>query len=1074
MKNRVYVVCLIFSILWLINPAAANNEDYPFKRLWPQNEHFWLFNEPSDVAVDHQRGFVYVSEVRGLITKFTRNGDFVTQWKTAEKISSITVDQNGYVYAAHLEGIEHIQKFDGEGRIIQDVFLKLEKHFGTDIYLYYIRGLAVAPNGHIYLISAGPMGLETRHLVWYFDQKGEWLGSWGEPGVEPGKIGLDVERPYIGPHDIAIDGSNRVYIADTQNDRIQVFSLEGKFQYSWGAEGSESGQFHHLTAIAVDQQDRIYAADNDWRNNRVQRFSMEGEFIDDFYMPQAGDNFNPTGMIVNNESEILIADFRNRIYKIKLESKEINSIWQSASDQQGAFDFPYGIDTDRFGNVYVVDAGNKRIQIFNEQGQFLSLWQHWDYVFGRGRLDSPETIAIGKDVVFLKDSANGQRIILFDIEGRYITTWQDQFTEFGIIRGIAADGESTVYVSATHYFEDNVMVNSVIKLDLSGQIIHSWQWQAGINDHPVRGLAIAKSGILYAVAQHKIMAFDSSSGNLLLEWPVAGYLEETGKPLYSAPPDVAVDDNGLIYTLHNGGTSIRVFNDNGERVAEFSRRGTKNGEIQGPAALTIKKNKLYISDSLNNRIQQFEITALNDSSGEETPKRNKAIIVAGGGPSTETRFNAIWDSTLLLTNRAYFALRGQGFEKQEIKYLTAGSQAIDLDSNGILDDLEYADLAGLEQAITKWAADAQDVVLLLADHGGFGIFALNEDELLTRERLIQWVDRLDEQVPGKITIIIEACQSASFFEGLAGKDRHLIASAKADQPAIISNMGYNSFSYFFWSEIRFGKWLQQAFRTGRQAMSSQTVLVKGKFEQQNAQLDSDGLEGFSIDDYTVLGNYCLGPDGCLAYASDEPVVQSLTASDQLQGQQQADFKIEVTHLSSLDEAWALISRPDNLHVDVDEPVTNLQRIKLDCQSLEAGQSQCQGSYDDFGAQGDYHVTFYALDKNKRMNAPESTISLSQMQGAYASYNHNEGTLILQDLDYGGLHLWVKLKDTGGFQFELDQFYLLPEALPSSIVFDQQENQIQLPKVSAFGQYFSVLLKIDETGKISVADAAPYQ
>ena len=53
------------------------------------------------------------------------------------------------------------------------------------------------------------------------DKDGNWIKSWGEPGISPGQLNT--------PHSIASDAQNNIYVADRGNGRIQVFDTEGNF-----------------------------------------------------------------------------------------------------------------------------------------------------------------------------------------------------------------------------------------------------------------------------------------------------------------------------------------------------------------------------------------------------------------------------------------------------------------------------------------------------------------------------------------------------------------------------------------------------------------------------------------------------------------------------------------------------------------------------------------------------------------------------------------------------------------------------------------------------------------------------
>jgi DNA-binding beta-propeller fold protein YncE len=78
---------------------------------------------------------------------------------------------------------------------------------------------------------------------------------------------------------LAIDPiSGNVYVADTDNHRIQIFSPSGTYMGSWGGEiGTENGQFVSPGGLAIDLAGNVYVADTG--NNRIQILSSNGTYI---------------------------------------------------------------------------------------------------------------------------------------------------------------------------------------------------------------------------------------------------------------------------------------------------------------------------------------------------------------------------------------------------------------------------------------------------------------------------------------------------------------------------------------------------------------------------------------------------------------------------------------------------------------------------------------------------------------------------------------------------------------------------------------------------------------------------
>jgi hypothetical protein len=107
-----------------------------------------------------------------------------------------------------------------------------------------VTNVAVAESGEMF-ISDG-YGNARVHR---FSPSGELLSSWGEPGSGPGQFNL--------PHSIAVDRSGRVYVADRENNRIQIFSSDGEFQTIWDWVNRPDDLF-------IDEQENLYVAELGW------------------------------------------------------------------------------------------------------------------------------------------------------------------------------------------------------------------------------------------------------------------------------------------------------------------------------------------------------------------------------------------------------------------------------------------------------------------------------------------------------------------------------------------------------------------------------------------------------------------------------------------------------------------------------------------------------------------------------------------------------------------------------------------------------------------------------------------
>ena len=123
--------------------------------------------------------------------------------------------------------------------------------------------------------------------------------------------------------DIAIDSKDNVYVADTGNHRIQVFDklgqpvLDNKSKpLIWGSFGNNSGQFDSLQDIAIDSKDNVYVADTE--NHRIQIFNKWGEYVskEGKYGKDINSFDHPTSLAVDSKGNIYVVDNANNRVKV--------------------------------------------------------------------------------------------------------------------------------------------------------------------------------------------------------------------------------------------------------------------------------------------------------------------------------------------------------------------------------------------------------------------------------------------------------------------------------------------------------------------------------------------------------------------------------------------------------------------------------------------------------------------------------------------------------------------------------------------------------------------------------------
>ena len=162
-----------------------------------------------------------------------------------------------------------------------------------------------------------------------------------------------------------MDHSGKVYVVDTNNHRVQVFTGEGEFLRSWGNEGSGEGQFTFPQGIAVDTSGNVYVADT-FNNSRVQKFTLDGDFLAKWGTLGSGNGqlSGPQGLAIDGLGNVYVADVDNNRVQVFSPDGTFLGKWGEYGRSEGQFVFPQDIAVDAMGNAYVLDTGNNRVQVF--------------------------------------------------------------------------------------------------------------------------------------------------------------------------------------------------------------------------------------------------------------------------------------------------------------------------------------------------------------------------------------------------------------------------------------------------------------------------------------------------------------------------------------------------------------------------------------------------------------------------------------------------------------------------------------------------------------------------------------
>ncbi len=991
-----FIFLAIFSISFGV---ALSEEIYRFERMWPALQQPWYFKQPTDVDIDN-KGFIYIADTENRrIQKFTTDGYFMAKWgklgtndREFQCPEAIAV-KNGFVYVAD-SGTHRIQKFTTNGQ-----FICSWGGYGDEPGKFNMPvGIAVDNNGDVYVAD------ELNCRIQKFDPDGNYKTGWGGLG--------DGNGMFKAPTDVATAPDGSLYVADNENHRIQKFNANGEFIRSWGEFGNEDGKFIYPAGITVDEEGVVYVTDTahpwsaagqseslfgsdlsdldpellellgwgwytdlsdiEWdpellelwgvdsvedlfpdvetlANQRIQKFSADGVFLDKWGIAGKGDGeFDfPTGIAVDNNGNVYVADSGNDcVQKFTGKLHQFAVKFGMGGIEPGKFSIPQGVAVDSNKYVYVADNQNNRIQKFDAEGKFEYTWG--THGSGDGEFSGLSGITASNDgFVYVIDYWNN-RIQKFDSDGVFKTKWGSSGTgngQFAFPFGIAADNNGHIYVADTGN-------NCIQKFKSDGAHLATW---GGYGEEistfkgPM-GVAVNSKGYVYVTdsGNHRILKL-TSDGVVLYSWGIEG----TGKSEFNTPAGITIDKSDHVYVADKWNGRVQKFDADGNFVAIIGEFGSGPGLFMNPEYLCVNSDgTLYVTDSIY-RVQALRIKAAGNS---------KAIIVAGNNGDTSD--DDIWGPTQIFANYAFRTLTYQGFTKNTICYLSHDDD-LDLDDNGETDEVDgEPTIANFEKAVKEWAADTENVVIYMVDHGKNGKFVMSESEDLEAADLDKWLDQLQNTIPGKAIVIYDACYSGSFLPLLkpdsADMERIVVTSASGEEYITFPPDGSISFSIYFWPHIFNGHNIKDAFdKSGH---------LLGYSDSQSPQLDDNGDGNYTPQDGALAQKTLIG-NGTLS-SGVAPEIKNIPSPRTLTGIYISDIYADVTDEDGVDQVWAVI-RPPDYYQGSSEDISAQEPIVVELKHVP-NSDRYEGTYDKFNTPGTYTICIYAKDNVGNTSIPELT------------------------------------------------------------------------------------------------------
>jgi len=266
-----------------------------------------------------------------------------------------------------------------------------------------VAGVAAGAGGRVLLFHRGP------HPIMEFESGGKFVRSWGDgmiswfPGPNTPTYGLIPARPACdscGAHSVRIDPEGNIWTIDAGGHVVVKMNPKGRVILQLGRKGvlgTGRGNFNMPTDVAFAPNGDFYVTDG-YGNSRVVKFSREGQYL--------------------------------------LE-------WGTKGSGPGEFLLPHAVVLDARQRVYVSDRENRRIEVFDSGGKFLTQWANIGGFSG---------LAITKDQQIW--AAGGGNVVLLNLEGQILGRLAPPGNLPGQVsaaHGIAVSDAGEVYVGELNW-----------------------------------------------------------------------------------------------------------------------------------------------------------------------------------------------------------------------------------------------------------------------------------------------------------------------------------------------------------------------------------------------------------------------------------------------------------------------------------------------------------------------------------------------------------------------------------------------------------------------------------------------
>jgi len=398
----------------------------------------------------------------------------------------------------------------------------------------------------------------------------------GLQGSGPGQFGDARALDYDATH-------NELYVADTPNNRVEVFSFSASlcasnspsaftFLSQFGSKGSGPGQFNQAYGVAVDPVDGwVYAVNGaGW----VQKWTLTTSTKPSTYLSQfngAGLN-QPRQITVAPNHDVLVMNARDHECDVFSSAGSLLFTFGSLGTGPGQFtDDPRGVSVSENGNlVFVTDSGGKRVEVFN--------------------LQSSGANYSGATFAYTIASGTGA-------------------SQFVGPRGLTTTSDNHLLLTDEWGFSLHELSFTPTGATVTRNLFGTAPPLPGVNSP--RGLQIAANGQIYIVDYwNQRIEYMNANGTGAASFGFRGNPSQKGAINFAWSAAIQ-PGTGDVFVANRESNQVEVFSPTGTSVSIFGKNGTANGDFSFPQGIAFDPSNgtLLVDDSGNDRIERFTMSA---------------------------------------------------------------------------------------------------------------------------------------------------------------------------------------------------------------------------------------------------------------------------------------------------------------------------------------------------------------------------------------------------------------------------------------------------------------------------------